>query len=89
MKPPPYTLDPVEFIRSAEAFIADNPKEVNGHPTINLLLFLDIAGGNPHYCWHSTHDTNDTVNLLILWCREGGEPPRPCDRRILSLSRIP
>jgi hypothetical protein len=66
MKPPTYTLDPVEFVRSAEAFISDNPTEVNGLPTINLLLFHDIAGGNPHYCWHSTHDTNYTVKEIVL-----------------------
>jgi hypothetical protein len=54
---------------------------------------------NMHQARAEAKDGNATKegvepNLLILigllWCREGGvEPPRPCDRRILSLSRIP
>jgi len=27
---------------------------------------------------------NLLILLALVWCREGGEPPRPCDRRILS-----
>src|ERR1035437_755801 len=32
----------------------------------------------------SPKEPKTDAKLLILCCRKGGEPPRPCDRRILS-----